>query len=87
MIQVKAFILENKNEQLVKMPDKSSILDIQIHNGQAIMWTIGNDHFPAVDVKINRYTTGQHIDEKRANDHYLGTVRHKQDEHHYFMET
>ncbi len=72
------------DEQIINMPGKASILDIQMQNGRPAMWVICNPDSDYVDVKINMYATGHPIE--RGEDHYLGTIQDGTFVFHYFMQ-
>ena len=79
------FELEKERTQLVKMPEKSEIMDIQIQNGKPVMWFLTNPESKEIEVKINTYGTGWEMHENASKDEYLSTVQDCGLVWHFFM--
>ena len=79
------YTLENERAQLVKMPWKSEIIDIQMQNGKPTMWVMVDPKSEETEVKISRYETGEEIHEDALEVEYLATVQDGELVCHFFM--
>lgn len=79
------FELEKERTQLVKMPEKSEIMDIQMQNKKLVMWALVDPESEIIDVKINMYGTGWEINDNATKDEYLSTVQGGEFVWHFFM--
>lgn len=79
------FELTKERTQLVKMPEKSEIMDIQMQNGNLVMWALVEPESKNIDVKINMYGTGWEINNNTTKDEYLATVQDGGFVWHFFM--
>ena len=79
------FELTKERTQLVKMPEKSEIMDIQMQNGNLVMWALVDTESKNIEVKINMYGTGWEIKDNRTKDEYLATVQDGEFVWHFFM--
>lgn len=78
--------LTKERTQLVKMPEKSEIMDIQMQNGKPVMWFLTNPESKEIEVKINMYGTGWNIHNSIIiKDEYLATVQDGDLVWHFFM--
>lgn len=78
--------LTKERTQLVKMPEKSEIMDIQMQNGKPVMWFLTNPESKEIEVKINMYGTGWNIHNSTIiKDEYLATVQDGDLVWHFFM--
>jgi 3-polyprenyl-4-hydroxybenzoate decarboxylase len=77
--------LTKERTQLVKMPEKSEIMDIQMQNGKPVMWFLTNPESKEIEVKINMYGTGWETHESASKDEYLATVQDGELVWHFFM--
>ncbi len=77
--------LTKERTQLVKMPEKSEIMDIQMQNGKPVMWFLTNPESKEIEVKINMYGTGWETHENAYKDEYLSTVQDSGLVWHFFM--
>ncbi|MDD3944639.1 MAG: hypothetical protein PHS38_07995 [Bacteroidales bacterium] len=77
--------LTKERTQLVKMPEKSEIMDIQMQNGKPVMWFLTNPESKEIEVKINMYGTGWEMHENASKDEYLSTVQDGGLVWHFFM--
>jgi hypothetical protein len=77
--------LKKERTQLVKMPEKSEIMDIQMQNGKPVMWFLTNPERKEIEVKINMYSTGWETHENTSKDEYLSTVQDGEFVWHFFM--
>ena len=73
--------------QFVKMPLKSKILDIQMQNGNPVLWALVDTDMSEIkaEVKINMYGTGWEIYENVLEDEYLATVQEGELVWHFFL--
>lgn len=78
------FELKITRSQLVKMPLKSEIMDIQMQKNRAVMWALCDPGTEEIEVKINMYGTGSDVNPE--NNQYLGTVQQDGWVWHFFME-
>ena len=79
------FELKKERTQLVKMPEKSEIMDIQMQNGKPVMWALVHPHTPEIEVKINMYGTGWITHQSTIKDEYLATCQDGDFVWHFFM--
>ena len=79
------FELTKEKTQLVKMPEKSEIMDIQMQNGKPVMWALVHPYTREIEVKINMYGTGWETHENTTKDEYLSTVQDGEFVWHFFM--
>ena len=79
------FELEKERTQLVKMPEKSEIMDIQMQKGKPVMWALVDTTTDEIEVKINMYGTGWETHENVLKDEYLATVQDGKLVWHFFM--
>ena len=79
------FKLKRDESQLVRMPLKSEIMDIQIQNDEFVMWALVDPESEYIEVKINMYGTGFEIDQGTIKDEYLSTVQVGYFVWHFFM--
>jgi hypothetical protein len=79
------FELEKERTQLVKMPEKSEIMDIQMQKGKPVMWALVDTSTDEIEVKINMYGTGWETYENVLKDEYLATVQDGELVWHFFM--
>ena len=79
------FGLNNEETQLVKMPSKSEIMDIQIQNGLFVMWALVDPDSEVIEVMIKIYGTGWEIDDNITKNEYLATVQGGSFVWHFFM--
>ena len=79
------FKLAGAQTQIVKMPEKSEILDIQMQNGTPVMWALVDPESEEIEVKINTYGTGWEINNDATEDVYLATVQEGRLVWHFFM--
>lgn len=80
------FELKKERTQLVKMPEKSEIMDIQIQNGKLVMWALVDTASRENEVKINMYGTGWNIHNSATiKDEYLATIQDGEFVWHFFM--
>lgn len=80
------FELKKERTQLVKIPEKSEIMDIQIQNGKLAMWALVDTKSKEIDIKINMYGTGWNIHNSAIiKDEYLATVQDGEFVWHFFM--
>ncbi len=77
--------LKKDSTQLVKMPENSEILDIQMQNGKPVMWFLTDTQSKEIEVKINMYATGCETDENKSKNEYLSTVQDGLYVWHFFM--
>jgi 3-polyprenyl-4-hydroxybenzoate decarboxylase len=77
--------LKKDRTQLVKMPEKSEIMDIQMQNGKPVLWFLTNPESKEIEVKINMYGTGWETHESASKDEYLSTVQDGDFVWHFFM--
>ena len=77
--------LEHERTQIVKMPLKSEIMDIQMQNGTPTMWAMVDPETDEIEVKINMYGTGDETHENVLKDEYLSTVQDREYVWHFFM--
>lgn len=77
--------LKKERTQLVKMPEKSEIMDIQMQNGNPVMWFLTKPENKEIEVKINMYGTGWETNENTSKDEYLSTVQDGDFVWHFFM--
>ena len=80
------FRLKRESEQIVRMPAKSEIMDIQIQRGVPIMWAFGNDNNEVIAVKINMYWSGEEMRGSKSEETFLATVQDGGRACHFFME-
>ncbi len=85
-MEIWKFNLKVQEEQIIETPENAEILDVQMQDGQPVMWIICDPKAPKIEVKINMHGTGWTIDNNRSNDHYLGTVQQGSIVWHYFMQ-
>ena len=80
------FKLEHERTQIIKMPLKSEIMDIQMQVDGISMWALCDPDTEGIEVKINMYGTGweTHSNDK-INDEYLATVQQGGLVWHFFM--
>lgn len=79
------FELKKDRTQLVKMPEKSEIMDIQMQNGKLVMWAMVDPESENIEVKINMYGTGWETNDNAIKDEYLATVQDGDFVWHLFM--
>ena len=79
------FDLKKERTQLVKMPEISKIMDIQMQNGKPVMWALVSPDTSEIEVKINMYGTGWEIETGAFKDEYLSTVQDGEFVWHFFM--
>jgi len=90
------FELTKERTQLVKMPEKSEIMDIQMQNGNLVMWALVDPESKNIEVKINMYETGWEINDNTTEtgwvindnttkDEYLATVQDGEFVWHFFL--
>lgn len=79
------FELTKERTQLVKMPEKSEIMDIQIQNKKLVMWALVDPESKNIEVKINMYGTGWETNDNKTKDEYLSTVQDGEFVWHFFM--
>lgn len=79
------FELKKERTQLVNMPEKSEIIDIQMQNDKIVMWALVSPETPEIEVKINMYGTGWETHENTSKDEYLATVQDGDFVWHFFM--
>ena len=79
------FELEKVRTQLVKMPEKSEIMDIQMQKGKPVMWALVDTTTDEIEVKINMYGTGWETYRNISKDEYLATVQDGELVWHFFM--
>lgn len=79
------FELTKERTQLVKMPLKSEIMDIQMQNNKLVMWALVDQTTDEIEVKINMYGTGWETRENTSKDEYLSTVQDGKFVWHFFM--
>lgn len=77
--------LTKKRTQLIKMPEKSEIMDIQMQDGKFVMWFLTNLESKEIEVKINIYETGCETHDNALKDEYLSTVQYGGLAWHFFM--
>ena len=77
--------LEKARTQLVRMPSKSEIMDIQMQNGEPTLWAMVDPETEVIEVRINTYGTGCETNENAFKDEYLSTVQDGEDVCHFFM--
>jgi 3-polyprenyl-4-hydroxybenzoate decarboxylase len=77
--------LKKERTQLVKMPQISEIMDIQMQGGNPVMWFLTNPESKEIEVKINMYGTGWETHERASKDEYLSTVQDGKFVWHFFM--
>lgn len=80
------FILMSVPGQIVRMPAKSEIMDVQIQSGVPVMWALVDDSSEIIDVKINMYWTGEELRKSNSEEIYLATVQDGEIVCHFFME-
>ena len=80
------FRLKSETEQIVRMPAKSEIMDIQMQNGVPVMWALVDDSSEIIDVKINMYWTGEELRKSNSEEIFLATVQDGEIVCHFFME-
>ena len=79
------FELKKERTQLIKMPLKSEIMDIQFQNNNLVMWALVDPESEPIEVKINMYGTGWEIHNTTIKDEYLATVQNGDLVWHFFM--
>lgn len=79
------YAIEKTRTQLIKMPLRSEIMDIQMQNGELVMWALIDPAAEEIEVKINMYETGYVIHRNALNDEYLATVQDGSLVCHFFM--
>ncbi|MDF1547153.1 MAG: hypothetical protein P1P88_04990 [Bacteroidales bacterium] len=79
------FKLKKERSQLVKMPSKAEIMDIQLQNDNLVMWALIDPDDEEIEVKINMYGTGCEINNTTSKDEYLATVQEGLFVWHFFM--
>jgi hypothetical protein len=79
------FELQKERTQLLKMPKKSEIMDIQMQNGKPVMWALVDPETDEIEVKINMYGTGWDTHQSSIKDEYLSTVQDGELVWHFFM--
>jgi hypothetical protein len=84
-MKIYKYILTEVKTQLVKMPLKSEIIDIQIQDGNIVMWAIIDPQTEDIEVKINMYGTGEEICDSNLKEQYLATVKSYGYVWHFFM--
>jgi len=77
--------LEKARTQLVRMPSKSEIMDIQMQNGELTLWVMADPETETIEVRINTYGTGYETNEKSFKDVYLATIQNGEYVWHFFM--
>mgnify|MGYP000013170423 CR=1 FL=1 len=78
------FTLKKARTQLVKMPVKSKILDIQLQEGGLSMWVLVSPETEETEIKINRFGPGEEIPENVLKDDYLAPVQDGEYVWHFF---
>lgn len=79
------FELTKERMQLIKMPEKSEIMDIQMQNRNLTMWALVDPESKNIEVKINMYGTGWETNDNTTKDEYLSTVQDGEFVWHFFM--
>jgi len=79
------FELQKERTQLLKMPKKSEIMDIQMQNGKPVMWALVDPETDEIEVKINMYDTNWDTHQSSIKDEYLSTVQDGELVWHFFM--
>ena len=80
------FKLEHERTQIVKMPLKSEIMDIQMQEDVITMWALCDPDTKEIEVKINMYGTGWETHSNNMiKDDYLATVQQGGLVWHFFM--
>ena len=77
--------LQRAETQLIKMPQNSEIMDIQMQHGRFVMWFLANPLNKEIEVKIDMYGTGWEINENTSKNEYLSTVQEGDYVWHFFM--
>ena len=77
--------LKLKDENIIKIPEKSEIMDIQMQNGLPVMWVLVDTDSPVIDVKISIYGTGCNIPEGTTENDYIATVQDGSMVWHFFL--
>lgn len=80
------FRLKSESEQIVRMPAKSELMDIQVQSGVPVMWALVDDSSEIIDVKINMYWTGDELVKSNSEKTFLATVQDGEIVCHFFME-
>lgn len=79
------YILEKEREQIIRMPLKSKIMDIQIQHDKPMMWALVDPSTEDIEVKINMYGTGWELQDEVLNHEYLASVQDGIYVWHFFM--
>lgn len=83
------FKLSKEKSQLVEMPEHSEILDIQMQDGEPVMWALVNEEANKIDINIHMYGTGWEFHENESEyateKQYLATVQDGEFVWHFFM--
>jgi len=79
------YTLKDLTTQIVRMPMKSEILDIQMQDGKPTIWAMVDPNSLEIEVKINRYGTGNEIECNDSQDEYLATLQDDGYVWHFFM--
>ena len=78
------YVLLAEKTQLVKMPLKSEIIDIQMLDRVPIMWAIVDPDTEEIEVRINIYGTGDKVQGEHLKEEYLATVQDGAHVWHFF---
>ena len=73
------------SNQMVSIPSKSEIMDIQMQNGIPVMWALVDIDSKNIDIKIKMYGTGQSLGDSLEDHEYLATVQDSPFVWHFFM--
>lgn len=84
-MKIYKYELKRASTQFVQIPEKSSIIDIQIQKGKIMMWAEVEPDSPEIDIKINMYGTGQEVAENGCDTDYLGTIQDGDNVWHFYM--
>ena len=85
-MKILKYQLKKDDEQIIKIPERSEILDIQLQNGIPVMWAKVDPESEDIEIKINMYGTGWEInDDDTTEDIYLSTVQDGSFVWHFFM--
>jgi hypothetical protein len=84
-MEIWKFKLMITDEQLVKMPSKSEIMDIQMQENSPVMWALCDPDTEDIDVQINLYGTGFDVHNSDIEHEYLATVQSGAMVWHFFM--
>lgn len=84
-MKILKFKLTKASRQFVKMPEKSEIMDIQLQEGEFVMWALCPVDNPEIKVQINIYGTGWDVNENMSKNEYLATVQSGGFVWHFFM--